>query len=636
MRKIYLLIIVFFFALNILKAQGNQPQAFEIKTDTATSEDISDKYWQLLEDPTGNLTIGQVSSPLFNSKFHGNTTLTKGYDYHINHYWLRYKLKNDLTHPVNITIHEGVAYAWLFIPDTTGKWTVETTGQFVPWSERSGLKRMADFVVPLQPGQEVTLYEHDVFNFNFYRPENFHFTIGFKDAVIKNDYINDDAYYYRSILAALIAGVLLLAFFINLFYYLAVRERLYLYFSLFLAFLAIYYLVDFPDTSFSREHEVVDLALFNSSLAGVFFTLMHFVRYFLSTKIYTPKWDRVLVILSFIVIPVLLRSWYLPQGMSFKTYTITLFIHFIIEYGYMPVILGTLLYYIPRTTGAVKSGIYALLPIFLWWSIVYTYTAGDYLIELVNHAHQTAFHAWINKARFITEFFLFLWLVIVFSWILFKRFSSVQQTLAQTQLDNERMAKEQEIERNRLAEEQKAELEHQVERRTAELKKSLQELKTTQAQLIQSEKMASLGELTAGIAHEIQNPLNFVNNFSEVNIELINEMQTELISGEKEDVIDILEDIKQNLEKIGHHGRRADGIVKGMLQHSRASSNTKELTDINKLADEYFRLAYHGLRAKDKSFNSDLVTHFEPNLPTINVVPQDIGRVLLNLFTNAF
>jgi two-component system NtrC family sensor kinase len=127
-----------------------------------------------------------------------------------------------------------------------------------------------------------------------------------------------------------------------------------------------------------------------------------------------------------------------------------------------------------------------------------------------------------------------------------------------------------------------------------------------------------------------------VNNFSEVNIELINEMQTELISGEKEDVIDILEDIKQNLEKIGHHGRRADGIVKGMLQHSRASSNTKELTDINKLADEYFRLAYHGLRAKDKSFNSDLVTHFEPNLPTINVVPQDIGRVLLNLFTNAF
>jgi signal transduction histidine kinase len=148
--------------------------------------------------------------------------------------------------------------------------------------------------------------------------------------------------------------------------------------------------------------------------------------------------------------------------------------------------------------------------------------------------------------------------------------------------------------------------------------------------------MASLGELTAGIAHEIQNPLNFVNNFSEVNIELISEMQTEMESGTKEEVIEILEDIKQNLEKISHHGKRADGIVKGMLQHSRASSNIKEPTDINKLADEYLRLTYHGLRAKDKSFNSELITHFADKLPPVNVVPQDIGRALLNLFTNAF
>ena len=169
-----------------------------------------------------------------------------------------------------------------------------------------------------------------------------------------------------------------------------------------------------------------------------------------------------------------------------------------------------------------------------------------------------------------------------------------------------------------------------------ELETTLEQLQLTQSQLIQSEKMASLGELTAGIAHEIQNPLNFVNNFSEVNIELISEMQTELESGTKEEVIEILEDIKQNLEKISHHGKRADGIVKGMLQHSRASSNIKEPIDINKLTDEYLRLTYHGLRAKDKSFNSELVTHFADKLPMVNVVPQDIGRALLNLFTNAF
>jgi len=167
-------------------------------------------------------------------------------------------------------------------------------------------------------------------------------------------------------------------------------------------------------------------------------------------------------------------------------------------------------------------------------------------------------------------------------------------------------------------------------------KKTLLSLQQTQAQLIQSEKMASLGELTAGIAHEIQNPLNFVNNFSEVNIELVDEMELELNSGDKDEAISIAADIKANLEKIRHHGKRADGIVKGMLQHSRSGSTTKEMTDINALADEYLRLAYHGLRAKDKSFNADMVTNFDPKLPQIAILPQEIGRVLLNLYTNAF
>ncbi len=169
-----------------------------------------------------------------------------------------------------------------------------------------------------------------------------------------------------------------------------------------------------------------------------------------------------------------------------------------------------------------------------------------------------------------------------------------------------------------------------------DIESALSRLQLTQKQLVQSEKMASLGELTAGIAHEIQNPLNFVNNFAEVNIELLDEMETELRSGGRDEAIAIASDVRQNLEKIRHHGQRADGIVKGMLQHSRASSSVKELSDINKLADEYFRLAYHGLRAKNKNFNADLETDFDPKLPLVNLVPQDIGRVLLNLFTNAF
>jgi len=168
------------------------------------------------------------------------------------------------------------------------------------------------------------------------------------------------------------------------------------------------------------------------------------------------------------------------------------------------------------------------------------------------------------------------------------------------------------------------------------IEQTLEDLRSTQAQLIQSEKMASLGELTAGIAHEIQNPLNFVNNFSEVSSELLDEMKNELATGNAQQAKAIADDVKQNLEKIIHHGKRADGIVKGMLMHSRASTSQKEPTNINMVADEYLRLSYHGLRAKDKTFNAKFETHFDPTIEKINVIPQDIGRVLLNLFTNAF
>ncbi|WP_255154621.1 sensor histidine kinase [Ferruginibacter sp. HRS2-29] len=189
----------------------------------------------------------------------------------------------------------------------------------------------------------------------------------------------------------------------------------------------------------------------------------------------------------------------------------------------------------------------------------------------------------------------------------------------------------------------KAELEVQVQERTAEitrqkeeLEQTIHELQSTQEQLVQSEKMASLGELTAGIAHEIQNPLNFVNNFSEVSNELIAEMVEELNKGDFEEAKAIAADIRQNLEKINHHGKRADAIVKGMLQHSRSSDGKKEPTDINALCDEYLRLSYHGLRAKDKSFNATLKTDFDPTIGLVSIVPQDVGRVVMNLLTNAF
>jgi two-component system, NtrC family, sensor kinase len=168
------------------------------------------------------------------------------------------------------------------------------------------------------------------------------------------------------------------------------------------------------------------------------------------------------------------------------------------------------------------------------------------------------------------------------------------------------------------------------------LESTLANLKSTQSQLIQSEKMASLGELTAGIAHEIQNPLNFVNNFSEVNKELLTEMDEGIEKGDFSEVKSIIKNIISNEEKIRHHGKRADAIVRGMLQHSRSSSGVTEPTDINALCDEYLRLSYHGLRAKDNTFNTTLNTDYDKTIGTLNIIPQDIGRVILNLINNAF
>ena len=213
----------------------------------------------------------------------------------------------------------------------------------------------------------------------------------------------------------------------------------------------------------------------------------------------------------------------------------------------------------------------------------------------------------------------------------------------QKELTKARKRTQEEEENNKVISAVKAQLEVQVAERTAELTKqkeeleqTLNELKSAQTQLVQSEKMASLGELTAGIAHEIQNPLNFVNNFSDINSELIDEMVAESLSGNVDEAKLIADDIKQNNQKIAFHGKRADAIVKSMLQHSRKNTGQREPSDVNALCDEYIRLSYHGLRAKDKSFNAEFKTDFDETIGKINIVPQDIGRVLLNLFNNAF
>ena len=259
----------------------------------------------------------------------------------------------------------------------------------------------------------------------------------------------------------------------------------------------------------------------------------------------------------------------------------------------------------------------------------------DKMMELVLENDSGKLPRRFNDALGAAQVFFIIWLI---TFVFIARSQKKQ-------LEKERLLREEEARAKQLIEAQNTELERLVAQRTAaltaqaeELRAALTELKTTQTQLIQSEKMASLGELTAGIAHEIQNPLNFVNNFADVSAELVAELEEERAKPARDEALeaDLLADLKQNLVKISQHGGRASSIVRGMLEHSRTSAGERQPTDLNALADEYLRLAYHGLRAKDKTFNATLKADFDPALPRVEVVAPDLGRVLLNLLTNAF
>lgn len=338
--------------------------------------------------------------------------------------------------------------------------------------------------------------------------------------------------------------------------------------------------------------------------------LVSHLKKVLKTKKNYPKWDRILLGLLFIAIGALFID------ISFKSEYYTRWLVYLI-FCYV-IYLG----YKQTEFKPVRTVIFAVIPLLI--------------ISIIANSVE------IVSPKFYSDIKTYYATGVTFSIIWFFAMMIVNNRQLKAQ-EKDKLWKEIEEENKKALEKKKMQLEYQVTERTLELTKqkeelqqTLSELKATQSQLIHHEKMASLGELTAGIAHEIQNPLNFVNNFSEVSIELLDEMVEELQNNNTDDVIAIAKDIRQNLSKIAQHGKRADAIVKGMLQHSRSSSGNKEMADINAIAEEYLRLSYHGLRAKDKSFNALMETSFDTSVGQINMVTQDVGRVLLNLFNNAF
>lgn len=343
----------------------------------------------------------------------------------------------------------------------------------------------------------------------------------------------------------------------------------------------------------------------------IVFLMIRYIRKSLQTAVRFPEWDRILVIVQYVAVGLLSAEVFLDSNIT--------------QWLWHLLLLGMVgAAYLLKDFRPVRN---------VWLAV------GPYIfVSLVSDLIRLIAPGFYNDQQSIISVVEIASLI----WLLSMWISTQNQQKA---LEKERQRREQEEEQNRIIASQNVMLEQIVAERTAELtrqkeelEQTLTELKVTQDQLIQREKMASLGELTAGIAHEIQNPLNFVNNFSEVSVELIEELKEER-KKEKRDLEledEILTDITQNLQKITHHGKRADSIVKGMLQHSRTNNHQQEPTNLNTLADEYLRLAYHGLRANDKSFNATLVMDFDENLGLVPVVPQDMGRVLLNLFTNAF
>ena len=617
-------------------AQNNLPPVYEIKSDTALSNQLPDSCLHMLEDAGGNLTINEVANGGLNNKVHFHAARLGSNHILVNAYWFVYRLKNAMPSDAHISLNSWSEFDDFYIPQPNGKWLHYTSG--TANKKAQGYKRRGCVPDTIKPGAEITVYQR-IYNSQKGFPKGFGIEF-LSTEKVQLEYVNyvDNTVLFETveIEEAFIVGLLFLSTIFSIFFFSVVKEKVYLYFALFTFFLAINRLFDSLYEYLRSIHSpyLNDVDYLRYAWLFITFFLVQFIRQFFKTKEYRKKWDRYLFILA--VADVIVRGLRLITEVYLKSFNHIIHLsNNIIETFLVPVsICITFLLFIRTKDKAARLLMIGASPYMLLQIITFpSELLGSLSIPVPSILD-------IGQYYRSEELICLTWLVSLFSFTMFMRYNQLRKENAQRALDNERLAKEKETERRELIELQNTELEKQVAQRTAELRYSLEELKSTQQQLIQSEKMASLGELTAGIAHEIQNPLNFVNNFSEVNKEMIDELLTEKskVRSERNEELEseLLNDIKDNEEKINHHGKRADAIVKGMLQHSRQTQGMKEPTDINALCDEYLRLSYHGLRAKDKNFNADFKMNFDESISKINIVPQDIGRVFLNLFNNAF
>jgi signal transduction histidine kinase len=564
-------------------------------------------YISVFADSSNKLTIQEIASGKFNNRFQPISGITKLVAQPLVTYWLKFTISTSgdiqdwwlVLHSdpeIGETVQHGYLDSW-FINRIDQTMEHQRSGVFVPRSQKSirekpGLNRVF-FSAKAGETKDVYLKIYNEFGPGITSSLELRNPIaGFPSEKNLGVIFGSGAVFFFAI--------------ISFFFFFFVRDKAYLFFGLYALTLSQHYLILHPDIPFidlyipEFPHLVTPVFVFLTIGGFIFFAL--FGRAFinlpqLSKRLDTSfKWVMAVWIAYLIIILALMiitRRTLLFEGIYIFIF---LFLIFLIRVAFFKTILVR--FYV---AGALWLFCFTLLGIFFFSQLPFNPWPIGQIGQILIYAAGLAYKVRMNEK-------------------------------ARAQADLIRLRN---VELANLYEESKQQKEEiEIQKKNAD--EALVELKAAQAQLIQNEKMASLGELTAGIAHEIKNPLNFVNNFSEVNAELIDEMRHEIDKGNLNDIRIIATTIKDNQQKITYHGKRADDIVKSMLQHSRSSTGIKEPTNINALADEYLRLAYHGLRAKDKMFDATTKTDFDESIGDINIIPQDIGRVILNLITNAF
>jgi two-component system, NtrC family, sensor kinase len=615
---------VIFFLLVLMicavSGYGQQQPVFAWKTDTAQT--IPDEYvFQLKDTSSAHLRDSGNTIPFNRNKFRHKIG---------DIYWFTYQIKNETGKRNEIGLDAWSDIADYFVVRSTGATDTCSTGIMRSWKSKKEFRTSNVCSFNIDSAETITVFYRASFKTRVFDSS---FKIGIYPPAIRarKDLQRAESRYLKEegTIFNFFAGFFAMASLIYFFFFYIVREKLFLYFGIFVVLLAL--------TSsrliqlYALEHP--SLSAYINLLGPLsFLSFALFYRNYFDSPKHAPVWDKILITLAILNVVLFLQ------------YAITGKFLFDIQYLLVTILMIITMSVIPfRIRNKDKEHKYFLLYASLPLLILIPLAAIAVLIIRLS-GNKVTQDSWLgmffSNVNYV-QLWALTWMVLFFSRTLIKRFTLQREQILKHETEKQAILLQQEQEKTLLMEKLNADLETKVAQRTAELNRSLSDLKAMQSQLIQSEKMASLGEMTAGIAHEIQNPLNFVNNFAEVNQELTAELKDDILShiddpATKENIGSLLDNLKENSEKIRTHGKRAESIVKNMLHHSRNSTGLKEDTSINALVQEYAQLAFHGMRAKDKSFQSELDVQLDPSAGNIALIPQEIGRVVLNLMNNAF